>query len=154
MLSLKAKDIMTRDVISIRKGASIEQAVKLMAENHVSGLPVVDVDNRVVGIITENDVLLKDQIEVPHPRMALYGWYVVPDELVAEAYRKARGVRVEDAMSEKLVAFDEESAVSDIARVMVERKINRVPITRGGKLVGIVSRADIVRAMAEEMNSY
>jgi CBS domain-containing protein len=138
-------------VVSIKKGASVEQAVKLMAEKHVSGLPVVDVDNRVIGIITENDVLLKDQAPVPHPRMALYGWYVVPDELIAEAYRKARGVLVEDAMTKKVTAFDEESAVSDIARVMVEKGINRVPITKNGKLAGIVSRADIVRAMAESL---
>ena len=151
MLSLKARDIMTRDVFSIKKGASVEQAVKLMAEKHVSGLPVVDVDNRVVGIITENDVLLKDQVRVPHPRMAIYGGYAVPDELVAEAYRKARGALVEDAMTKKVLAFDEESTVSDIARVMVENGVNRVPIAKEGKLVGIVSRADIVRAMAESL---
>jgi len=151
MLSLKAKDVMTRDVVSIKKGASVEQAVKLMAQKHVSGLPVVDVDNRVIGIITENDVLLRDQAPVPYPRMALYGWYVVPDELVAEAYRKASGALVEDAMTKKVMTFDEESTVSDIARGMVENGVNRVPITRDGRLAGIVSRADIVRAMAESL---
>ena len=153
MLPLRASEIMTRDVVSIRKGASVEQAVKLMAQKGVSGLPVVDVDNRVVGIITETDVLLKGQTEVPIPRMALYGWYVAPDDAIAEAYRKARGVLVEDAMTEKVITFDEESEVSDIARAMVEHKINRVPITTGGKLVGVVSRADIVRAMAQAIGA-
>lgn len=153
MLALKAKDIMTRDVVSIKKGSSVEQAIKLLAQHRVSGLPVVDVDGRVVGIVTENDLLLKDQIQVPYPRMALYGWYVVPDDLVADAYRKARGVLVEDAMTKKVLTFDEESDVADIVRAMIEHKINRVPITKAGKLVGIVSRADIIRAMAEMLEA-
>lgn len=150
-MALKAKDIMTREVISVHADASVEDAIKLMAENHVSGLPVVDGGNRVVGIITENDVLLKDEIPLHAPRMALFGWYVVPDELIAKAYREARGARVDDAMTRKVVTFDEEADISDIARLMVARKINRVPITRDDKLVGVVSRADIVRAMAEGM---
>jgi CBS domain-containing protein len=148
-LSLKAKDIMTRDVVTVSPEARIEEAIHLMAEKHVSGLPVVDGEGRVVGIITENDVLLKDEIPIQAPRIALFGWYVVPDELSARAYREARGVLVQDAMTRKVVSFDEEAEVADIARAMVDRKINRVPIMRDGRLVGVVSRADIVRAMAE-----
>lgn len=147
-MSLKAKDIMTRDVVTVGPEARVEEAIHLMAEKHVSGLPVVDADRRVLGVITENDVLLKDEIPLQAPRIALFGWYVVPDELSAKAYREARGVLVQDAMTRKVLSFDEDAEVIDIARSMVDRKINRVPIVRDGKLVGLVSRADIVRAMA------
>jgi CBS domain-containing protein len=152
MLSFSAKDIMERDVITIRKGASIEEALRLMAENDISGMPVVDTDGSVVGMITETDVLLKGQVEVPAPRMALYGLWVMPDELVSKIYRRSRGKLVEDAMTPKVITFTEDSAVTDIARVMIEHDINRVPILRDGKLVGIVSRSDIVRAMSRLVN--
>lgn len=147
-MSLKAKDIMTRDVVTVSPEARIEEAIKLMAEKHLSGLPVVDSGSRVIGIITENDVLLKDEVKIPFPRVALFGWYVVPDELAAKAYREARGLLVEDVMTAKVVSFDEEAEVAEIARAMVNKGINRVPVTRDGKLAGVVSRADIVRAMA------
>lgn len=152
MLSFSAKDMMERDVITIRKGASIEEALRLMAENNISGLPVVDTEGNLVGMISETDVLLKGQGSTSAPRMALYGLWVMPDELVEEIYRRSRGTLVEDAMTPKVITFTEESAVTDIARVMIEHNINRVPIVRDGKVVGIISRSDIVRAMARLVN--
>ncbi|MEN6520906.1 MAG: CBS domain-containing protein [Armatimonadota bacterium] len=152
MLSFSAKDIMQRDVVTIRKGASIEEALRLMAENNISGLPVVDTEGKIEGIITETDVLLKGQGSTSAPRMALYGLWVMPDDLVEEIYRRSRGTLVEDAMTPKVITFTEESAVTDIARVMIEHDINRVPIVRDGKIVGIVSRSDIVHAMSRLIN--
>jgi CBS domain-containing protein len=152
MLGISAKDIMTRDVTTIRKGSSIEEALRLMAEKEVSGLPVVDLDDNLEGIITETDVLLKGQSPVEAPRLAFYGPWLLPDDIVSDMYRKSRGSRVEDAMTRQVIAFGEESAVTDIARVMVEHNINRVPIVNGRKVVGIVSRRDIVRAMASLVN--
>jgi CBS domain-containing protein len=150
MLKAVASEIMTRDVITVREDDTIETAMCLMARNNISGLPVVDENDRLVGIITETDVLLKDKIKVPYPRMALFGLFTVPDDLLENAYRDARGLLVGDVMKKKVVFFYEEDSVNDIAETMVEHKINRVPIVRGGKVVGIISRADIVRAMARQ----
>jgi len=152
MLNISAKDIMTRDVITIRKGASIEEALRLMAENDVSGLPVVDVDGNLEGIITETDMLLKGQSPVERPKMAFYGPWLLPEDVVGEMYKKSRGTRVEDSMSKQVIAFGEDSAVTDIARKMIEHNINRVPILRDRKVIGIVSRRDIVHAMAHAAN--
>jgi len=152
MLGFSAKDIMERNVITIRKGASIEEALQLMAENNISGMPVVDIDGNIVGMISETDVLLKGQSNPPARRRALYGLWIMPDELVDEIYRRSHAALVEEAMTTKVITFTEESAVTDIARVMIEHNINRVPIVRDGKIVGIISRSDIVRAMARLIN--
>lgn len=150
MLSLCAKDIMTRDVVTARKGTSIEEALRIMAQRGVSGLPVVDTEGCLVGIITESDVLLKG-LHVPSEwREAPPGLFAPQPDGVDEAYRRAQGQLVEDAMTRKVIVFMEDSLVVDIARAMIENAVNRVPIVDGCKVVGIVSRRDVIRAMAQE----
>lgn len=152
MLSLTAKDIMTRDVITVRKGASIDEALKLMACNNVSGLPVVDADDRLIGIITESDVLLKGQYKPPSNPSAPSGIFAPQVDGVVEAYRRAQSTLVEEAMSQKVLSYTENSLAVDIARAMIEHAINRVPIVRDNKVVGIVSRLDVVKALANVVN--
>lgn len=149
MLTQVAKDIMTRDVVTIKRGASIDEALRVMAEHHVSGLPVVDANGCVEGIITESDLLLKGQSRISKPVRGLRDdWTAVPDDVVDDAYRSANGELVEDAMTAKVITFGEDSAVTDIARVMIEKQINRVPIVANCSVVGIVSRRDIIKALA------
>jgi CBS domain-containing protein len=152
MLGLSARDIMTRKVVTIRKGASIEEALRLMAEKEVSGLIVVDQDDNMEGIITEKDVLLKGQAPVETPKLGLYGPWLLPDEVIAEMYKRSRSDRVEEAMTRQVVSYSEDSAVTDIARAMIEHNINRIPITEGRKVIGVVGRGDIVRAMSCMVN--
>lgn len=142
-----ARDIMTRDVVTVRKGTSVEGALKLMAEHHISGLPVVDTDGSLVGVITQSDLLLKESIAPPQQAEPT-GVFAREPVAVDEAYRRSHSQLVEEAMTTKVIAFMEDSLVSDIARAMIERMINRVPIVREGKVVGIISRRDVVKAMA------
>ncbi len=153
MLSLTAKDIMTRNVVTIRKGSSIAEALKAMADYKVSGLPVVDVDDRLVGIITESDVLLMGQGMVSEgDNVNLNSLFRPRAEGLEEAYRRARASLVEEAMTRKVLVFSEDSMVVDIARAMMEHAINRVPILRDQKVVGIVSRRDVIKALAKAAN--
>lgn len=152
MLSATAGDIMTRDVITVRRGTSVDEALTMMAEHNVSGLPVVDADGILLGIITESDVLLKGQALIPGDAVVANPLHVPKPDAVDEAYRRARASLVEDAMTTKVLVFEEESLVVDIARAMIERAVNRVPIVRNRRVVGIVSRKDIVRAMAQAAN--
>ena len=154
MLSIAAKDIMTRDVVTILRGATIEDALKKMADSNVSGLPVVDADDCLVGIITESDVLLKGQFAPPGQRAGPVGIFAPrADDGLDEAHRRAQSALVEEAMTRKLVVFAEDSLVVDIARAMMEHAVNRVPIVSGRKVVGIVSRRDIVKAMSRAANA-
>lgn len=153
MLSLTAKDIMTRDIFTVHKGTSIEEALRLMACNNISGLPVVDTDNCLLGIITESDVLLKGQFITPEEETRPSRQSVLHPDGLDDAYRRAQATLVEDAMTRKVLAFMENSLVVDIARAMMECNVNRVPIVQGCQVVGIVSRRDIVKALANEANA-
>ncbi len=117
-----ASDIMTRKVATIRPEASAQEAAQLLDEKRISGAPVVDADGKIIGIITEADIISKVNRD---------------------------GLRVADIMSHNVIAISEETPVSEIAALLTERKIKRVPVVRDGKLVGIVSRADIVHAVAQ-----
>ncbi|NLN75026.1 MAG: CBS domain-containing protein, partial [Armatimonadetes bacterium] len=150
MFHLSAKDIMTRDVITVRKGASIDGAARLMAEHGVSGLPVVDADGYLVGMLTESDILLKGLHAPAERRVSTNGLFAPLPDAVDEAHRRAQSERVEEAMTTNIVVFSEESPVANIARAMIEHDINRVPIVEGRKVVVVVSRKDVLRAIAAD----
>lgn len=143
-----AEQIMTRDVITVKKGSSIDLALKLMAKHRVSGLPVVDIDGDLVGILTESDLLMRGQPPTGGDQLTVLGFSDTSQDKISDAYRKARAETVEEAMTSPVIAFQEGSSVSDIARAMIEKRINRVPIVRGRKVVGIISRSDIIKSMA------
>jgi len=117
-----AQDIMTRKVYTIRSDASAQEAAQLLDQHRISGLPVVDESNDIIGIVTEADIISKVDKE---------------------------GLRVSDIMSTEVISVNEETPASEIALLLTERKIKRVPVVQDGKLVGIVSRADIVHAVAQ-----
>jgi len=147
-MDLVAKDIMTETVIACVPETKLEDVVKTLADNGISGMPVIDAQQRVVGLISESDLLLSDRLEPPRVKTALYGWYILRQSVIDRAAQE-RGLRAEDVMTTDVITFDPEARVERIAETMVARKINRVPIVEGGKLVGILSRADIIRAMAQ-----
>lgn len=143
-----ARDIMTKDVVTISSDTPVPEIARLMAEQGISGVPVIDSEGCLAGMVSEEDLLLKHS-QIKAPRMALFGLWVVPDELVEKAYRSARGgTLAEDIMTREVITFEEEDDVDQIAQMMVKKNINRVPIVRDCKLVGIVTRADILRAIA------
>ncbi len=144
-----ARDIMTKDVITVGPDTPVTEIARILAKNNISGVPVVDSNGKVIGIVSEADLLIKhNKNEVPY-RLALFGLWVVPDESIVEAYKAARGdTTAADVMTRNVITFNEEDEVDKIAEVMVKKKINRVPILSNGKLVGIVSRGDIIRSIA------
>jgi CBS domain-containing protein len=113
-----AKDIMTRDIIMVKPKMTVKQLAMLLIKNQISGAPVAAEDGKIVGIVSEADILAK----------------------------KAR--QVKGIMSTKVVSVNEETPVEEIARLMTMHKIKRLPVMKGNKIVGIVSRADIVSAIA------
>lgn len=145
-----AKDVMTKDVTAVKADTPVPEIAELMATRGIHGVPVVDDNECVVGMVSEDDVLLKhDQFHVPH-RLALFGLYVVPEEMLIRAYGDHHGnALARDVMERKVVTFDEETDVDTIAETMVRKHIDRVPIRHGCKLAGILSKSDILRAIAE-----
>lgn len=144
---MKAKDIMKSGVVSIQVDGTVEQAAKLMLDSHISALPVLDRDARLVGLISEGDLMRR----MYDGAAARRSWWleVFSGANDASDYVKARSHRVADVMTRNLVTVNEETTVGEIARTLETRRIKRVPVLREGKVVGIISRADLVRAMAQ-----
>lgn len=140
---MKASDVMTTKVVTVSPDHSVRHAAKIMLDNHVSGLPVIDDDGLLVGIISEGDLLRRSELGL----VAIASPSRSPEEQ-ARAYVKAHAWKVGDVMSDKLVTVDEEMDLAKIATLLEENDIKRVPVTRGVRLVGIVSRADLLRAVA------
>jgi CBS domain-containing protein len=144
---MRAMDVMVRDVITIGPEDTIADAAKLIAQNDVSALPVLDDEGRLVGIISEGDLMNREEIgtEVHHP------WWieaVTPAATLATEFAKSHGKRVKEVMSDNVITATEETPLAEIAAILERNRIKRVPIMKDGKLVGIVSRSNLVQALA------
>ena len=142
---MRVADIMTRPVITIGPDTPIHEAARLMAERGVSGLPVVDDRGDLVGIISDGDLVVR-----PRPREQRPWWrlFFADAEQLAREYQKAVGTLVGEVMTRSVVSVGPDLHVAMAALLIDHRGIRRVPVVADGKVVGIVSRADLVRALA------
>ena len=139
----KTGDVMTRDVFSVYRETSTEEIAQLMSAKGVTGLPVIDKENRVIGIISETDFLSQLGSKAPQSFMDVIAQCLKSKGCVALPMLKQRA---EDIMTSPVVTVMEDIPVTEIAAIMTDKKINRVPVTdREGRLIGLVSRADIVQ---------
>jgi CBS domain-containing protein len=144
---VKAADIMVRDLITIGPEDTVAHAARLMTKNDVSALPVVDANGRLVGIISEAELLRREEIDTADRRP----WWlesVTPAATLAAEFTKSHSKRVADLMSEDVISATENASLNEIAGVLELNRIKRVPIVRGDKLVGIVSRGNLIQALA------
>ena len=142
---MKAREIMTPQVVGVGPGHGIRHAVSIMLEHRISGLPVLDDDGHLVGILTEGDLLRREELGAASDGKGDAD--VTPDE-AATAYVRARSWRVSDVMSRNVVTIDEDAPITRICRLMLDRDVNRLPVVRGERVVGIVSRSDLLRVIA------
>jgi CBS domain-containing protein len=152
---MRAMDVMTTEIISVGPDTSVQALAALLSERGISGVPVVDADNRVVGIVSEGDLLHRVETgtergpegRVKHRR----SWWldaVASDRELARDYVKSHARTVRDIMTRDVVSVSDTAELVDIAMLLETKRIKRVPVVRDGKLVGIVSRANLVRALA------
>jgi CBS domain-containing protein len=144
---MKAKDIMTTSVLTIEANSTVAHAIRLMLQRKISGLPVVDAAGRVLGMVTEGDLLRRAETGTERQRPRWLEFLLGPGRL-AEEYTHTHSRRVEDVMTSPPVTASEETPLEEIVHIMEKRQIKRVPILRGDKLVGIVSRANLLHALA------
>jgi CBS-domain-containing membrane protein len=144
---MRAHQIMTRNVITVLPGTSILEAAHKMLENHVSGLPVLDSSGVLVGIVSERDFLRRAEIGTQQKRPSWLQYFLSPGHS-ADDFIHERGRKVEDVMTRDLVTVDEDTPLNELVRLMEKNGIKRLPVLRDSKLVGIVSRANLLRAVA------
>ncbi len=152
MAELRVRDIMKTDVVTAGPDTSVRELADLLAQHRISGVPVVDGGGLVVGIVTDSDVILQDaDLHFPYYIPFLDSIiYLESFHKFRERYRKAFGSKVSDIMSTDVITISPEASIHEAATLMADRKVNRLPVTEARKLVGIVTRADIVQAIADK----
>lgn len=144
---MRALDVMTAKVITVKPEATIQEVAHLFVENNISAVPVVDAKGKLIGIVSEGDLLHRAEIGTERRR----SWWL---ELVSSSrdlaadYIKSHACRVRDVMSADVVSVDEATPVADIADLLERKRIKRVPVVRDGKPVGIVSRSNLIKVLA------
>lgn len=146
---MRAGDICRRDVRTVGPDATVQEVAAILAEADYTGLPVVDDEGRVVGIVTEADLLARaKRLNLPKLFPFLGGViYLENPKRFEEDLRKATAARVRDVMTADVVTVTEDTPLEEVATLLVERGINRLPVVRDGRLVGIITRDDVIRAV-------
>ena len=145
---MRARDIMTTNVVTVSPETDIAEAVRLMLERQISGVPVIDSSGRLAGILTEGDLMRRAELVTGRQ-----SWWINPTsspEQEAKAFVKSHGLKVKDVMTKEVVTINEQEPLDRIAMVFEERGIKRTPVMRSGKVVGIVSRANLLRSLADQ----
>jgi CBS domain-containing protein len=150
-MMLTAKDIMTRDVITVKKETPVSDLAEILTRNRISGAPVVDDAGKVIGIVTESDLVEQSR------SLHLPTVFTILDSVIflesarhfEKELRKMTGARVEDVYTEDPIIVTPDTSLRDIANIMAEKKIYTIPVVDGDRLVGIIGKADVVRASAK-----
>ncbi|MDO9564439.1 MAG: CBS domain-containing protein [Bradyrhizobium sp.] len=145
---MRAHQIMTRKVITVKADTSIREAADLMLQQHISGLPVVDDTGKLIGVVSEGDFMRRGEIGTQGPRIRWLDYLMGPGKSAVDFVREY-GRRVGEIMSrDELVTATEDMPLEQLVRVMERENVKRIPILRGDALVGIVTRSDLLRAVA------
>jgi CBS domain-containing protein len=143
---MQVRDVMTANVITVPAQVTILEAARTMLRNRVSGLPVVDAEGKLVGMVTEGDFLRRSEIGTERRRPRWLEFVLGPGRM-AEEYVRAAGRKVEDVMTRDPVTVREDDDLETVVELMERRRVKRFPVLRDGKIVGIVSRANLMRAL-------
>jgi len=143
---MKARDVMTKSVVTVRPETTVREIARRLIERNVSAVPVVDVEEHVVGIVSEGDLMRRPESGTErHP-----SWWLrllADSQEQAQRYVKSHGLTAGDVMTRNVVTASEETSVEEIATLLEKRRIKRVPIVRNGRIVGIVSRSNLLHGL-------
>ena len=148
---MNAADVMTPDVITVHPDTPLDQVISVMLENRISGVPVMDKDS-LVGIISEGDLLRRVELGTQPRRSHLLEAFATATSLAAE-YARTHGRKASEVMTRAVITVGDDAPIAVIAEVMETHRVKRVPVLRNGKLVGIVSRANLLRALAAKLKA-
>lgn len=143
---MRAGDVMTPDVVTVEPGARVDEIARLMLEHHISAVPVVDTAGRLLGIVSEGDLVRRAEMATAG-RQAWWLEMLADSAALARDYVKTHGRRATDLMTRNVLTVGVDTPLEDVAQLLERHRIKRVPVVRDGGVVGIVSRADLLRAL-------
>jgi CBS-domain-containing membrane protein len=145
---LQAKDIMTKDVITVKPESTVKELARLLMDNKISGVPVVDEEKKIVGIVTENDLISKNKrLHIPTIMRLFDAFILLGSGRMEDEIKKMAATVVDEICTKKVVTIQEDLSLEDIATIMAEQHVHLLPVLREDVVVGIVGKADMVRAM-------
>ena len=144
---MRVKDVMTPKIISVGADETVVNAARLMLRHQISGLPVIDKEGELVGIVTEGDFLRRGELGTQRRRPKWLEFVLGPGKL-AQEYVQASSKKVEDVMTPDPQTIGEDESLETVVDMMERHRIKRIPVTRGGRVVGIISRANLMHALA------
>jgi CBS domain-containing protein len=149
---LQAKDIMTSEVVTVGMEMGVGELAALLSEKHISGVPVLDDDGGLVGVVTENDLIDQTkQFHIPTVVSILDSViFLESPHKIDKEIKKMTGTKVADLVSSEPVTVTEESTLAEIATIMAEKGVHTLPVMRGEELVGVVGKSDIIRTMIQK----
>lgn len=144
---MRASDVMTSNVVSAKPDMTVKEVARMLVDRGISGAPVIDAAGHVVGMISEGDLLHREELGTDRRRRS---WWLdlFSSSNDAKDYIKTHALTVQDVMTTPVISVDEDTPLSEVANILERRRIKRVPVTKAGQLVGIVSRANLVQALA------
>jgi CBS domain-containing protein len=146
-LSMRVKDVMAKQVVNVSPRASVADALDIMTRSRLSGLPVIDEKGSLVGIVSEADFLRRAELGTAKPAAHWLESIFLPGR-AAEVYARAHAKHIDQIMSTDVATIDENASLGDAVALMEGRRVKRLPVVAGGKVVGMITRADFVHALA------
>jgi len=148
---LKAKDIMTKDVITAEPATTIEELARVFMKHKISGAPVLDNKGNLIGIVTENDLISKNsRLHIPTILRLFDAYIPLGTSKMENEIRRMAASTVEDMCTKDVITVDEEASVEYVATLMTEKKIHLVPVLKEGKLSGIIGKKDLIKGFVNE----
>jgi len=149
---LTAKDIMTKDVITVTPDTSVEKLASILVQNQISGVPVLDDDGALYGMVTENDLISQNKrLHIPTVVSFLdAAIYLESSKKFEQEVKRLTATKVRDICSRKIVSITEDASLVDIATIMSEKKVHLLPVVRNNQVVGVVGKRDMVKAVAQQ----
>jgi len=144
---LNASDIMTTEVITVKKETPLKELAEILYKNHINGVPVVDHEGLLIGIICESDLIRKDKkLHIPTV-VALFDavFYLESSKNIEKEIKQISATTVSDLFTREVVTVDEKTLIDEIATIMTQKKIYTIPVMDGERLVGIVGKGDVIR---------
>jgi len=146
---LIASDIMTTRVITVKRETGIKELARILYENHINGVPVVDDEGAIVGIICESDLIRKDKkLHIPTV-VALFDavFYLESPRKMEKEIARINAAKVEDLYTRDVITVEEKTPVDEIATIMSQKRVYTIPVMDGNRMVGIIGKADLIRTL-------
>lgn len=147
----KAKDIMTKEVITVKPSTSLEELAGILMKNRISGVPVADEKGNLRGIVTENDLISKNsRLHIPTVWRLFDAYIPLGTSKLENEIKRMAAMTVGEICSKEVITVDEEASVEYIATLMTEKKIHLLPVLRDEKIIGVIGKKDLIRSIAGE----